>query len=199
MQAITSPRFTIQALDFSTRFTVRTGKLNCSSLFLAIWLCGWAFGEIFAAISVVNGVLQSITSGESSLDGSWLGLLVWLLFWTIGGGTALVVFLWQVTGREVIEISHDEFKIGRKVVGLGPSKSYNPINIDNLRLDESQPAGSSSSTRFGAVRSLGEGRLVFDYGSAQVRFGSGLDLNEGRLFLAEIQRRYPQYRSRQVT
>ncbi len=199
MQSITSPRFTIQTIDLSTRFTVRTGRLNCSSIFLAVWLCGWAFGEFFALSTVLTGAVQSLTSGESALDGSWLGLLIWLFFWTIGGGIALVIFLWQVAGREVIEISHDAFKIGRKVFGLGPSRSYNPINIENLRADESQPAISSMTTRFGGARFMGGGRLVFDYGGAQVSFGSGLDANEARLLLAEIQSRYPQYRSRPVT
>jgi hypothetical protein len=195
VQSITSPHYTVQTVDLSTRFTIRAGKLNCSSLFLGLWLCGWAIGEVFAIGTLADGVIQSLTSGESSLDGSWLGLVIWLLFWTFGGGIALVIFLWQVAGREVIEISYDAFKIGRKVLGIGPNKSYNPINVDNLRIDENQPAGSSRASRFGTAGSLGGGRLVFDYGGAQVRFGSGLDSNEAKLLLAEIQSRYPRYRS----
>ncbi len=199
MESLTNPHYTIQTLDFSSRFTIRTAKANCSSLFLGIWLCGWAVGEIFVGSAFIKGVIQQLTDGESSLSAPWLFMVAWLAIWTVGGGAALVTFLWQVAGREVVEVSHDAFKIGRKVFGLGPSKSYNPINIDNLRIDDSQPAVSSRFVRFSNTRSSSAGSLMFDYGGSQVHFGSGLDSGEAKLLLAEIQSRYPQYRTRQIT
>ena len=198
MESLTSPHYTIQTLDFSTRFTIRTAKINCSSLILSVWLIGWAVGEIFAIRTLVNGVIQYQSAGESSLVASSLFMLVWLAIWTVGGVTALFTFLWQVAGSEVVEISHDAFKIGRKVFGWGPSKNYNPINIDNLRVDESEPVVSSRFGSFSKTRSSRAGSLVFDYGGSQVHFGSGLDSGEAALIRAEIQSRYPQYRTRQI-
>ena len=197
MISTTSPRYTIQTLDFSTRFIIRAnGRPGCSNVFIGAWLCGWAIGEIIVLGIVVSDAIQALTGRPSSLGASLPGLLIWLLVWTGLGGTTLVSFLWQIAGREVIEISHDSFKIGRKLFSTGPSKSYNPINIDNLRLDDSQPAVSARFTRYGGARSSGGGLLVFDYGGSPVHFGGGLGFDEATLLLAEIQSRFPQYRSR---
>jgi len=190
MISATGPRYTIQTLDFSTRFTIRTtSKPGTANLFIGAWLCAWAIGEILVLGIVASEVIQYVTGGTSSLGGSWLGMLGWFLVWTAAGGVTLVSFSWQIAGREVIEISLDAFKISRKVSRFGPTRSYNPINIKALRLDESQPAVSARLMRSG-------GRLVFDYGGSPVHFGGGLDSNEAALLLAEIQSRYPQFRGR---
>jgi len=193
----TGPRFTIQTLDFSTRFTVRAAsKPGLVNLFIGAWLCAWAIGEILLIGIVVSEVVQSLTGGASSLGGSWLGMLAWFLAWTAAGGVTLASFSWQIAGREVIEISHDSFKIDRKVSRFGPTRNYNLANIANLRLDESQPVVSARFMRIGGAWSAGNGRLVFDYGGSPVRFGGGLDSSEAALLLAEIQSRFTQYRSR---
>lgn len=197
MLSTSGPRYTVETLDFSTRVTISAAsKPGCASLFTGAWLCGWGIGEILLLVVVVSSAIQSLTGGTSTLGQSWLNVLLWLLVWTAVGGLTLVNFLWQITGREVVEISHDAFKISRKVLKMGPVQIYNPTNIDNLRVDDSQPVVQPRFIHFGGAASASGGRLVFNYGGSPVRFGGSLDSSEAALLLAEIQARFSQYRTR---
>jgi hypothetical protein len=200
MISTANTRYTIETLATSTRFSIRLSGANCSSLFLAVWLCGWAVGEIFVGVTLVNSVAQFLAGGETIFTGETLFLVFWLAFWTLGGGFALYTVSMQVAGREVIEVSHDAIKIAKKAFGVGLGKTYNAINIDNLRIDESLPQFAAATSqlppalgRFSRGAAAANGALAFDYGGSTVRFGIGLSLDEARQLLGEIVRRYPQY------
>ena len=201
MISTTQSRYSIETLAASTRFSNPVGRAGCSSLILVVWICGWAVGEVFAGVEVLDGLIKFLGGGQTIFRSDWTFLLVWLLVWTAGGLIALYSLLWQVTGREVIEVSHESLKVAKKVFGLGFGKTYNAINIDNLRVDESLPQMATvmgqlppALARFGQRSVSARGALMFDYGGSTVRFGLGLNLDEARQLLGEIQRRYPQYR-----
>jgi hypothetical protein len=194
-------RYTIETLAVSTRFTNPVNGAGCSSLFLMAWLCGWAVGEVLVIGILVNNLVQFLGGSETSFGGENLFLVVWLLFWTLGGGFALYTVAMQLNGREVIDVGHESIKIAKKAFGLGFGKTYNAINIDNLRVDESIPQFANVIAnlpplvaRFGQGAVSAGGALVFEYGGTSVRFGIGLGLDEARALLEEIVRRYPQYR-----
>ncbi len=183
-------RYTIQTLEASTRFSHPVGGLGCSSLYMVVWLVGWAVGEVVVGGMLLNGLFQFLAGSETAV------------LWTLGGGFALYTVLLQIVGREVIEVSHDAIKIAKKVFGLGFGKTYNAINIDNLRVDESLPQIAAATTqlppflgRLSQGAFAANGALVFDYGGGSVHFGVRLQLDEARQLLEEILRRYPQYRS----
>jgi hypothetical protein len=194
-------RYTNEALEASTRFTNPVSSVGCSSLFLLMWLCGWAVGEVLVIGMLGNSLVQSLGGGENFFAGQNIFLLFWLLFWTLGGGFALYTVAMQLAGREVIEVGHESIKIAKKAFGLGFGKTYNAINIDNLRVDESLPQFANALAqlppvvaRFGQGAVTAGGALVFEYGGTSVHFGIGLSLDEARSLLEDIVRRYPQFR-----
>jgi len=196
-------RYTIETLTDSTRFSYPAGGARCSSLFLVVWLCGWAVGEVFVSWTLVSGLVQFLGGGETFFRPEMLLMVVWLAFWTLGGAFALYTVFMQLVGRAVIDVSHNSIKIAKKAFGLGFGKTYNAINIDNLRVDESLPQVAATTdqiplpmlARFMQSAVVAGGALVFDYGGSSVRFGSGLSYDEARQLLVEIVRRYPQYRT----
>lgn len=68
------------------RIVIPSQKNWFAILFIAFWLCGWAFGEHFA--------IGQIREGKGSLF-----MIGWLGAWTVGGAWAIYTWLWMVLGR----------------------------------------------------------------------------------------------------
>lgn len=178
-----TPRYTIQD-DFATlRVAIPAPRNWPTILFLGFWLMAWAVGEIIVGALFLRGVLATLR-GQTPNVGEGAGMLfmgIWLTFWTLGGGFALLVWLWSLAGREIITIDGEGLTIRRAVFGIGPARRYVAGYVDRLRVaDES---GASSGPWGGA--------LAFDYGGDTIRFGAGLNPGEAREVLARIAARFP--------
>jgi hypothetical protein len=158
--------------------------------FLGIWLAGWAFGEI-----MVRGIILGGVFGNGGFDGvPILFLLVWFTGWTIGGAFAIYAFLWQLIGREEIEITSYSITISQVVAMFRRSKEYVSAHIKELR---TSPMGMNEMYKWSrslAFYGIGGGIIIFDYGVGTIRLGSGIDEAEGKQVIAEIQQKYPQYK-----
>jgi hypothetical protein len=127
---------------------------------------------------------------DSGMGGTFVGafVLFWLAIWTVGGYSALRTFLWQIAGKEVIEVSHSGIRLSCPIFGLGKVKEYDANEIADVRL-------LGSDERTGKKGIAGLNQLVFDYGFGTVEFGGGLTVKEAEGILQEIASRYWQFAS----
>lgn len=108
-------------------------------------------------------------------------------------------FAWQVSGREIVEVSTQGITIRRVALGLGPSKEYSANTIKELRASPSNINLNRLTQRnYNYSYPWHEndiGTLAFDYGARTFRFGGGVDEAEAKQIVAEIQQKYPQYKN----
>lgn len=170
--------------DFATlRITIPARRSWFTVLFLGFWLMGWATGEIIVGGMLLRGILATLggQTPDVAEGGGMLFMGVWLAFWTVGGGFALVTWLWNLAGKETILMDGEALTIYRTVFGLGPAKRYAAAYVDRLRVSEDS----------GDSRGPWSGGLAFDYGGRTVRFGAGLTPAEARDVWARIADRFP--------
>lgn len=143
-------------------------------LFLAVWLCGWFFGE--------SSVLGQLANAEARVF-----LMVWLVGWTAGGVAAAGAFVWQLFGREEIDVTSAALVVRMRVLAASFTRKYELSHVKNLRVAD----GSSSDgwSQQAQARALYSGRVVFDYGLKTRRIGIGLDDAEARHWIELIVRR----------
>ena len=155
----------------------------------AIWLAAWAFAEIFIGGMVLKGVL-----GNGKIEAPIPFIFIWIIGWTIGGVFAIYIFLWQIIGKEEIEITTYSITIYQVVLFFRRSKEYASEYINDLR---TSPVGINEMyhrSRSLAIYGIGNGVIAFDYGAGTIRFGNGVEEAEGKQIIAEIQQKYPQYK-----
>lgn len=187
-------RYTIEDLGDSLKITIPSRKHWFSIPFCFLWLAAWAFGEIVTSSGLIRAafILSSAPSATRSvyicLSLGWLFLGVW----TVYGAFVLYALLWQLLGKEIVEVSSQSIQVRRQVLGLGRLKEYLAEHIKNLRIS---PMGHNKLGRSSIRSFLGlAGSLVtFDYGAKTFRFGSRADEAEAKQILTAIQQRFPQY------
>jgi hypothetical protein len=192
-----TPRFQVEPLDTATRITIPSKKNWFIILFMGFWLMGWALGEVAVLGIILTSVLGIAFGKTVAASASFAGisgfLLIWLGAWTVGGGYAIYTWLWQIAGKEVIEISSASISIAKKVLSFSHPKEYEASYIQSLRVSPPIQSTWSPFGSTGRVWGTGEGIIAFDYGAKTYRFGSGLDEAEAKMISSEIMTRYPQY------
>ncbi len=174
--------------------------------FMSFWLLGWLAGELFVGgmiagglIALLGGLIHLLAPNlvESPVGGAEFALAfpsmflcVWFIGWTVGGAFAIYSWLWQVTGKEVVDINRQSLTVRKTVLGFSRPKEYGAQYMRNLRVTPTVniPWGWGMRTDFWGG---GAGKLAFDYGAKTVNFGSGIDEAEAAQLLARIQKRFP--------
>jgi hypothetical protein len=156
--------------------------------------------DVALLIGVGAGIAARPAHGDPSIGlgeavGVSLFALAWFTIWTAGGLFALYTWLWQVTGREVIEVGPEGISLSRRVLGLGRVKTYLADHIQDLRVSPS-PFASLGTWRGSRQPFAMLGSLAFDYGARTIRFAD-TDEAEAKQILKEIQRRYSRYKPEQ--
>jgi len=157
-------------------------------LFIGFWIVAWAFAEIFVGFSMLRSLFRSSSAGPGIFG------LVWLTIWTLGGAFAIYTFLWQIAGREEIEITSYSIILSQVVLFFRRSKEYASEHIKDLRTSPMGMHEMYNWSRSLAFYGIGGGIIVFDYGAGTIRLGSGIDEAEGKQIISKIQQKYPQYK-----
>jgi hypothetical protein len=197
------PRFVLDDDGQVLRFTIPSRK-NWFALIVSIpWLAVWTLGECIVLGLLIIGIVSlvaTLSTGKPSLPtiegaiGLSLGglfLLVWISVWTTAGISVIYSFLWQVVGKEVIEVSLSSIKLSRRIFRFGRPKEYLAEHIRDLRAQP--PFQSRLSLWEGGFWGWTHNTMAFDYGARTVRFASSIDEAEAKLIRAEIEKRYPHY------
>lgn len=177
------PRHTMVDYGNRMQISIPSHKHWFVFIFLPLWLTGWAFGEI----TVIH---QLLTKDFNTF------LLVWLTGWTFGGGFAILMLLWQIAGKEIIEVSGQSIILTKTIFNLGFPKEYSAGYIKDLRIsivianDNNQWGRNNGYNYY-----TGNSKLAFDYGAKTIRFGNGIDEAEAKYILNIILQRYQQYKN----
>lgn len=155
------------------RFVIPAPRLWPLALFFSIWLAGWTAGEVSAA-KQVWALLSGGRGGWELLPAAFL--LFWLAGWTVGGVFAWGVFLFSLSGREVVTLRDGELCIRPEtVLGLGwtwkfPLAGMTPpkLVITDLKPDQAPGAQAGGPA-------LRYGHLAIESGGKRWRLGLGLE------------------------
>jgi hypothetical protein len=197
--SIASPRYRVENLGVSTRITITSPKKGVDFIYAGVKAIAWFVGELvflvilylsvggFIAKTLGFDIFLFSASGDGSVD-TFLGVLavVWLAVWTISGLRNTRFFLWQLAGKEILEVSQTGIQWGRRFFGLGKVEEYQAGEISNLRILE-----DSERTKKNTI--AGPNMLAFDYEFGTVEFGGGLTVEEARAVLVAIVKNYRQY------
>lgn len=148
------------------------------SLSLVIFMAAssglWILGE-----KVVISLILSI----SVLEGHGYFFLFWFIVWTFLGFILFTRLVWHLTGKEVVTITSDIFKIEKVYLGIRKSREYHLQGLEDLRIE----IPSSSRNRRSLLFNLFfKGFLKFDYGVRTITFLSGVEEEEAVDILEEI-------------
>ncbi|MFV2033149.1 MAG: hypothetical protein ACC663_11690 [Gammaproteobacteria bacterium] len=146
---------------------------------LVLWIIGWVYGEVAILSKLIN------TNGQSP-DAI---LVFWIVAWTLGGLVAVLMWLWNEKGCEIIRISASELRHSRNYVLFSRSQSYQTGLISNLRLN---PQTASNLEMGGGMEfwGLAGGTIAFDYNQGIYKFGLGLDEAEADEIIKAFQSRF---------
>ncbi len=156
---------------------------------------------------LIYGMLSDRNWHQDSVAG-----IVEAVVWTAIGILGIYIVLWRFFGKEVLEASSKALSIEKSAMGIGRKKVYAAGHVRNLRtvrynrtlknlpknLVWLTPAYSFMVSGVFSTSPLQEdssGPLAFDYGHRTIRFAPGLDEAEAKQIVAEIQNKFPQYRS----
>ena len=190
-----APRYVATQLDNSLRITLPSRKrwlaIIPNALFVLIWI------PLFVAIGGFAAwtMLASATARPVPLSGTLflLGFFtIWFGFLAAIGATALYSLLWNLAGREVIEVSRQSIRLSRVVPGWARTREYLAEHIRDLRVSPQYVPGLYRHQM--GVFGLGaaHGQMAFDYGARTIRCADA-DEAEIKMILAEIWQRFPQY------
>lgn len=185
-----APRHYIETTGSGLLISIPSRKKWYLIIFMGIWIVGWAFGEVTVGGLILKGLLGNGTFGGPPP----LVMLIWFTLWTVGGVFALYTVLWQLVGKEEIEIDSHSITISQVIFSVRRSKEYTGKYIKDLRTSPMGINEMHNWSRSLAIYGIGGGIIVFDYGAATIRFGNGIDEAEGKQIIAEIQQKYSQYK-----
>lgn len=147
-----------------------------TTIFLGVWLCGWAMGLITVPLQFFSNDLD---------PEALLFTAVWLVIWTAGGAVALYVFFWSLVGRERVLLSPALLSIKRELFGFGRLRDYELTHVSDLRVAPAayNPFELRTGLQFWGI---GGGVIAFDHGASTVRFGAALEEGEAKSLVQTI-------------
>jgi hypothetical protein len=176
IMSVEPPRLRHSVQDFGDRLriTIPSRKVWGQIVLLAMWLLG-----LVGAGSVAIYALMIERSLAPILLFAFIGIFFSAIF-------TIVPLLWQLSGREVIEITSQAMTLQLQVLGHGLPQIFPAEHIRDLRIVPNV-----------YTPLLALGVIAFECGARSVRIGSSIDEAEGKHILTIIQNRFPQYRSNQ--
>lgn len=194
------PRYTSETTGSSLKFVIPSRKNWSIIIFFGFWLMIWAVGEIALSISFISAIIDIIFD-RKVFEGFFGGIfmLIILAIWTGFASVILYTWLWNITGKEIIEVTDGSIKIAHRIFSFGKPKEYLVAHIKDLRaipFIANEIWGFRIMFRF--TWGVPPGTLAFDYGAKTINFGSGCEEAEAKMILKEIWQAYPQYRPQNI-
>ena len=191
----TAPRYVAVQAGDSLRVTLPSRKhwllLIVNSLMILVWMPIFVIAGGFGGVAV----LESALIRHAPVSFILFGLGFFILWFGLLGAislTALYTVLWNLAGREVIEVSRQSIRIKRVVPGWARTKEYLAEHIRDLRVSPQSLPSLYRQPNILFGRGMEYGQMAFDYGARTVRFADA-DEAEIKMILAEILRQFPQY------
>jgi hypothetical protein len=196
MNVTSSVHYTFENIGATYRFIfpyrkewLRIGSYALSVVILAVILLPAAGSLLFQDGFSSEGMLFSVVFGG---------------FCLLFGGLVLMEALWQLMGREVVEVDDDAMVIRHQILGIGPSKRFPAEKVDGLSVSQDNRwasvwGGGGRDYRFFNFK---RGRVALNSGKSLLgspntyRFGTILDEGEAEQVVTMILNRFPQYKAK---
>jgi hypothetical protein len=173
-------RAVIEHHGASVRITIPAATQAFGVIFLGLWLTFWAATEVAEARQLLNGqFFLDAGTGHS------FSRLIWFAAWTLAGVWFIYALLWQLIGKEIIELDATSLKQIKQILLFKRSREYAIANIANVRLAPPEPKFSHGRYVI-QILSFRAGAIAFDYGRSTHRLGQGLDEADARHVIDEI-------------
>lgn len=192
------PRHMPEDRGDAIRITIPSRKNWFNIFFTGFWLVGWTLGEITVIAMIIAGLVALIAGKGPQTSGGiggmfFMGLfiLAWLGVWTVGGVFAWRSFLWNLAGKEIVDITYPSITLRSNISVFSRPREYLAEHIRELRVCPGSQHGDGWSNFF--LWSTPKGSLAFDYGARTIYFGSGVEEAEAKQILSTIQQRFPRY------
>lgn len=166
----TGLRITIPARTYFFTTTI-------SVLFVPFWI----FGVLAATYKIVSEPLSFGTAY----------MAFWLTGWTLGGLWILNVLLWNLAGKEIIELSPTILKRHKQIPFFGRSREYAVASITDLRLSAPRLYQYYYQQDMSFLIFNDAGAISFDYGRETHRLGSSLDQADADHVVREMCKHVP--------
>jgi hypothetical protein len=142
-------------------------------------LLAWAYGE---AVS-----LGRLLSNDGQTPDAYI--VFFTIGWTLSGMLAILVWLWNNKGREIIRIGDSELRRSREYGLFSRSRIYQTSIMCKLRVSDLSP---TSLEMGGGMEfwGLSGGTITFDYGQGIAKIGLGIDEDEASQIIRIIINRY---------
>jgi hypothetical protein len=150
-------------------------------------------GEIGAINTLLNGGLrkgehfQLPWMTEAIANGPDFNrlMLTWIAFGAFAVLLLAGIFLWNIAGKEIIELNAATLKYTRRIPLLGYSREYSTAKITRLRLVPFPWTRKQNFSYFG----FKDRAIAFDYGRHTRRIGSGLDEANAHYMIQKMRER----------
>src|SRR3972149_3847611 len=106
----TAPKHKTEILGDRLTISVPSPRPWVLSIFVGL-------GVVFFIISGVI-ILGGLVTNSDGFEGPIFLLVILIIFWTVAGGLMIYQFAWQISGKEVIEITTQSIIISRVVLSL---------------------------------------------------------------------------------
>ena len=193
--------WTSQETQTGVQVVLPSKKRLLTLLWFAFWLLVWGYatGHVIYlwAVMTYGSTLDLLNIPPLDNAGVNYALLMGMIcifpFVVIllgMGGIVLYSLLWQIAGREIIEVRNDNLAITRQIFNWKTTKEYSLKTDIKLRLNTEKP--SSVDTIRGVRKLLGKnGIIAFAYEAKTFRFVLEIDETEAMQIITEIQKHLP--------
>ena len=194
-------RWTSQETQAGVQVVLPSKKRLLTLLWFVFWLSAWGYatGHVIYLWTVMTYGSTLDLLNIPPLDNAGvnyallMGMICIFPFVVIllgMGGIVLYSLLWQIAGREIIEVRNENLAITRQIFNWKTTKEYSLKNDIKLRLNAEKP--NSVDTIRGVRKLLGKnGIIAFDYEANTLRFGLEIDETQAMQIISEIQKYLP--------
>jgi hypothetical protein len=188
------PRHKLQELDDKLIFTIRNPRHPSTVFMPLIWAL--IFTCLLGALIVSRiwpGSVNFEATGISDPVVELLCLIPYFGFWL---GLPWFAFLWQLTGKETIEVDATSIKLRKSIVGVGKTREYFVNDVHDFQVmlcrPDKLPFRWFSRDILNLFYSF-TGKATFNYQGREIRFAGFVDWAEATQIIEIFQKRFPQY------